>query len=62
MRSGYFFILARAGSGPSKKVIIDTDTTNEVVTNTPPENLQRKIEVYTWVDVEKIKEDFWSNF
>lgn len=29
---------------------------------TPPENTQRKIKVYTGIDVERMKEDFWKSY
>jgi inosine-uridine nucleoside N-ribohydrolase len=31
-------------------------------TNTPPENVQRQINVFTDIQVEKMKTDFWNNY
>lgn len=34
----------------------------EMTVNTPPENLQRQIKVYSWADIDKMKNDFWGHF
>lgn len=30
--------------------------------STPPENVQRKINMYTWIDTKKMEDDFWQSY